>query len=548
MVKITPEEKKWIFYFAISIVIITTIPYFIAFQTAVNSSQNGSGWKFSGFLFGIEDGNSYIAKMRLGYIGNWLFRSPYTDMNQSGFLAFFPYLLLGKLVGKPALHEQLLVLFHLFRVISDFVVILATYQLISIFISSIYWRRIGLVIATVGGGLGWLSLIYNPAVLPLEFYSPESFGFLEIYGLPHLSLGRALMFWALITYLELWIRQDHQSRSFLKLSLLWFCAGLAQPLLIGLIGLIIGLHWLVGCIVEKFHFQDNSPFHNYRLVFPRILAASLLPALFLIYNIIKFSSDPYLAYWNRQNYLPSPQARVYLLSYGFFLPFAIYGGIKVWQKDSLKGGLLIPWLIVAPFLIYMPVGVQRRMIEGAWIALIILVTYGFTHIIGKYSPRYWRVWVSIGLGFTMVSSLILLVGGIKLAIKPSLPVFLPNSMVTMMETLDNISGTGNPVVLAAYETSNALPAYANVRVIIGHGPESAGGEITKKKAEAIYQSSISDGERLQFLKNHQVRFVVWGELERKLGNWNPASANYLKKISQSGDYFIYEVEETQPRY
>ena len=37
---------------------------------------------------------------------------------------------------------------------------------------------------------------------PLEFYSPETFGFLAIYGIPHLVLARALLLFALAVYLE----------------------------------------------------------------------------------------------------------------------------------------------------------------------------------------------------------------------------------------------------------------------------------------------------------------------------------------------------------
>ena len=39
-----------------------------------------------GFIFAVEDGNSYIAKMLSGVQGAWLFRTPYTSMQQGGVL------------------------------------------------------------------------------------------------------------------------------------------------------------------------------------------------------------------------------------------------------------------------------------------------------------------------------------------------------------------------------------------------------------------------------------------------------------------------------
>src|SRR5512133_2999907 len=88
---------------------VTTLPYLFAY------SQQGASWRFTGFLFGIEDGNSYIAKMLNGTAGAWLFRTPYSALPQNGVLLFFFYILLGKLAAPPGLHDQLVGMFHLTR-------------------------------------------------------------------------------------------------------------------------------------------------------------------------------------------------------------------------------------------------------------------------------------------------------------------------------------------------------------------------------------------------------------------------------------------------
>jgi hypothetical protein len=92
----------------------------LAFQT------QGEAWRFTGFVFAVEDGNSYIAKMLLGANGAWLFRTPYTADPQRGVLAFLPYLLLGKLAAGEGIHEQLVALFHLFRILAIPAAVLAT--------------------------------------------------------------------------------------------------------------------------------------------------------------------------------------------------------------------------------------------------------------------------------------------------------------------------------------------------------------------------------------------------------------------------------------
>ena len=103
------QSRKWVLIWAGIVFGITFIPYLLGFAI------QGEDWRFSGFVFGVEDGNSYIAKMINGANGDWLFRTPYTTLKQPGILAFIPYLLLGKLSAGLGQHEQLLALFQGFR-------------------------------------------------------------------------------------------------------------------------------------------------------------------------------------------------------------------------------------------------------------------------------------------------------------------------------------------------------------------------------------------------------------------------------------------------
>ena len=183
------RERNWILTASVILLFITTVPYIYAY------SQNDQ-YKFTGFLFGVEDGNSYIAKMLQGAEGEWLFRSPYTTVEQRGFLAFVPYMLIGKLTSESGQHDQLVFLFHAFRWLTGILLIFVTYLLCAQFITSITLRRMATLIAVAGGGSGWFALL-DPGHLifgiPLEVYSPETFGFLSLFGLPHLLAARAFL-------------------------------------------------------------------------------------------------------------------------------------------------------------------------------------------------------------------------------------------------------------------------------------------------------------------------------------------------------------------
>ncbi len=126
-------ERRTVLLFALIVMFITTIPYIIGY------SAQGDEYRFSGFVFGVEDGNSYIAKMLNGWSGNLLFRSPYTAYPQAGLYFYLPYLLLGKLGSPPALHEQLVALFHLFRIAAGILFICASYDFTARFVE---YRRL----------------------------------------------------------------------------------------------------------------------------------------------------------------------------------------------------------------------------------------------------------------------------------------------------------------------------------------------------------------------------------------------------------------------
>ena len=59
----TPRELRWCLLYAVLLAGLTTLPYLGA---AINAEPE---WEFTGFVFAVEDGNSYIAKMRRGSEG-----------------------------------------------------------------------------------------------------------------------------------------------------------------------------------------------------------------------------------------------------------------------------------------------------------------------------------------------------------------------------------------------------------------------------------------------------------------------------------------------
>lgn len=525
------SERKWWMWYGALVIIITTIPYYIAYSQDYHHL-------FTGFIFGVEDGNSYIAKMLSGANGNWLFKTPYSTQNQRGFLAFFPYLLLGKLTAGSAQHEQLVVLFHAYRCAASLFLIYATYQLASVLIINPSLRKICTVIATVGGGLGWLIVLDAHRLfqiqIPLEFYSPETFGFLSLLGLPHLAAARAFLFFGFIFYL----RKEQSGRTRLLASLSWLMIGFFQPLTIATGWIYISAHITFVFIIQRLLWKVSlkTMWLNWKSNILTAVLMMLASSPWVIYNLISFSSDPYLTGWVSQNIIKSPPFVDYLFSFGLMILLALPGIWMILTREK-KPALLLPAIIVLlfPLLAYVPHNLQRRFPEGIWFAMTIA---GFYMLDGT-RIRHAKTISSALLVISLISPIIILVGGIQAALTPYSPLYRSAEEINAFNFIaDNVSE--GSVIASSYKTANALPAWAPVTVMTGHGPESVNLEETERALRNFFSERFDRTEEIDFLEEFSVDFVVYGPFEHEIGNWNPDELFY-QIVYDEGQYQIYRV-------
>ena len=535
---ISNSGRRWALGFSLIVMLLTTIPYLLADQFTP------PGWRFTGFLFAVEDGNSYIAKMLSGMAGALLFRSPYSAYPQSGVLAFLPYLLLGKLAAPPAAHEQLVAIFHIFRISAGCLALLATYDFLAYYIKEEYLRRYGLALVALGGGLGWLLVVFGWSTwlgsLPLDFISPESFGFLALYGFPHLAMARAALFWGLLAYLKaVQPGAEPGPQAVFLTGGCWLLAALFQPLAALVMGAVIAAHCLV-LGVRNLWLSRRAIIPDWiawRRTLRFAMLCALIPAPFLLYNAIAFSQDPYLVAWTAQNLILSPPLPHYLLAYGLLLPFMWVGGRNLLRRQAHSGWLLVAWVCAAPFLAYAPVNLQRRLVEGVWVAMIALACSSVRGT-GKDGVS-WRSFLIIS-AFVFPSTLFLLVGGVSTSLNADTPVFRSAQETAVLEQLAARAAPGS-VVLASYATANALPAWAPLRVLAGHGPESVNLSSVQPRVENFYRDGATDAERQALIDEFRVAYVFYGPRERALGSWQPAQAAYLQLFAEQGEYAVYQV-------
>ncbi|HEY9077117.1 MAG TPA: hypothetical protein VIO61_11335 [Anaerolineaceae bacterium] len=526
--EITTDDRKWIWKFAIIVMVITTLPYIYAYVNA------GPDLEFSGFFVGAEDGNSYVAKMIRGWGGDWLFRSPYTTMLQNGMIAFVPYYLLGKLLSHPDIHTQAVVLIQLMRIAIIYPFCLLIYTLSKMIIKTEQSRRVVTVLGILGGGAGWLyplglSNLWG-SELPLEFYSPESFGFLAIFSFPHLVFAKTLL---LVGFL--WLLTSGNISSQIRTwfpGLSWFLLGFFQPLTI-----VTG--WMVACSYLLVEVVRNKAyiFKNILIVRELILKASVLlitSSPWVIYNFIAFRNDAYLKIWQQQNIILSPPIFHYLLAYIFILPLVLLGIKNIVYTRNRYGWFFITWLFIFPLLAYFPNNLQRRLPEDFWVCLCIVAGVALDSLKTRR-----RLVIPLLLA-CLLSTLIILAGSVLSITKKTLPIYHDKEFIELVKSLYKVEGY-NQKVIASYNTSNILPAYIPVFVYIGHGPESANLAHIQPAIETLYQTNQSELEKCQYLMQVSADYLIWGVEEKKLGSWRPINSPCLYETYQSSHYSLFSV-------
>lgn len=505
-------QRRWVVWFAAALAAATSLPYVLAAARGPLT--------FTGFLIGVDDGNSYIAKMLLGGNGDWLFHSPYSIELQSGALLYAPYLLLGKLLGAGASHGWYVLAFHAFRIASIGALCFGVYAFVSLFVGEVALRRLGLALATMGGGLSWLLLLAGRSEwlgsMPLDFYSPETFGYLAVFGLPHLALARALLLFAFVHYLT--GRQIHPAAT----AVLWLGLALTHLITAAIGLLLIGLHMAASLLARSF-----KP-----IQLRYWLWALLGTAPVFLYNAYALLHDEFLQAWAAQNQILSPHPLHYLLAYGLLLPMAVLA-LHEWRPSQLRL-FSLSWLIALPVLLYLPVGLQRRFAEAAWVLLVALV---LRFIDSVYTIRRRWLWL---LAFTLPSTLLLWLGALSAAWQAELPVQRSADEAAAFAALRAEAQPGE-VVLASYSVSNALPAWAPLRVLAGHGPESVHFEYYQAQVDAFFQQSTRDAERMDILRRNNIAYVVWGPQERALGDLQPSSLDYLQPWFGVGGLQVFQV-------
>src|SRR5439155_20854232 len=143
------RRLSFVLAFAAAIAALSLLPYLLAYAWAP------PGHHFAGFFFIADDATTYLAKMRQGAEGSWLWNNPYTSEPHGGVFLFSFYLLFGHLTAL--LHLPLIAAYHLARISGAIALVLAADQLCRRVLPA-ELRRLALLLVVLASGAGVLAL------------------------------------------------------------------------------------------------------------------------------------------------------------------------------------------------------------------------------------------------------------------------------------------------------------------------------------------------------------------------------------------------------
>ena len=505
--------------------ILTLIPYLLAARLAPE------GTRFSGFLINPLDGFSYLAKMKEGAEGSWLFTLPYAAQPGPGALLYIYHLFLGHVSRWTGL--PLLTIYHAARVLGAFGAFVLAYLFLEWAVGDHLAARFAWVLVLVGSGFGWITtlLFHHPVS---DMLIPESIPFLAVMSNSHFALALIgiLAVTLAVVMPELRLRSRILTGAAAGL-------GLGAVLPFSAVGpaVVLGLWVLIAWFIRERDAHDDglrSWRDQYLLPY---LSFLLMLAPWAVYDLWLSKDHPILAAWNAQNQTPSPPPWEYAIGFGVVLLLAGFGLLHRETGGRGTRSKLIVWLLAGSVLLYVPVAFQRRLSMGLFFPLCALAAYGLLW----FRDRGFRLptLALIAVALAVPSNMLVLGASVAGVAGGDRELVHSNSELRAYAWLEENAAPGS-LVLASARIGNRLPAFSDVRVLYGHPFETPDSEEMLEFVESLFRSPAAKEGLLQ-LESLGVGYVFYGPDERQLGQ--PAWIAALESAYRFEGIEIFRVPE-----
>jgi hypothetical protein len=438
---------------------------------------------FSGMYF-TTDGNTYLSFISQAREGRVLFTNMYTS-EEVPFLLLRPtYLLAGwfsLLSGVSGL-----VAYHIFRGAG---ILLFVYFLERIF--SFYFKKneynMALFFSIFASGFGYIfALLTHLGVKQygsVDLWVADANNFMLLMSHPHTIFS--LAFFAATVYFFLSWNRNPDIKKILFASFFGFLLGIEHLFDLLTIYIAIGFLMLHGLLEKKLELKHIT----------HLLIFGAITCIPVIYIFIMFTVFPQFASWDSQNTLSTPKLLHVIFGYGLMFPAFIWMAFSNFKKKpEIK--LMIFWILAVLLLIYLPLNIQRRFLEGVHIPFGILAALVFLKVYNhlmKTIPRYSKWVAAVALLFIAGTNIYHFVGYIS---PDNGRGDFPYHVSRFLEAEEHealrwlaLNAEPESIIFSTYNIGNYVPSYMNRRVYTGHWAQTIDFEKKSRDVELFYKGT-----------------------------------------------------------
>lgn len=523
------SRQEWRFPALVGIVALaSTLPgIVIGYLTAP------SGTKYAGF-FDTSAGDSltYLAAMKEGAQGHWLWHDLYTSEPHSGSVVYPFYLLLGHL--QRLTHLPPVLVFQTARVLLGFALVVLVYGFCSLFFSRRGPRRIAYLLAVFGGGISPLLLgagLLGRSVSPGLDVAIQGTGvYSTLLAPPHLAIAAI----GLLTVFGVAVPRD-RSRPHASLALA-AVAGVVCALVYPQLPLF------AACVLLAFAVWE-------RRLWPIkvALAVGLAAAPYVCYAVYLRLAHPVVSLWvGTEGAFPVGNPLTYLLV-AHTVPAVAFIVAVATRCIRLPRKAMLPvlWVTVAGIFAFAPIGV----VVLTRVLYIVSVPFGIVGCWGLLGlgrlvarPAIRRRLVTYGVlvaGLVSVFEFAIAVGAPLHQADPAGANYVPTDLYNAMVELEQ---RPPGLVMNLYSSGQFVPPFSGHGTFVGNEGQTL--DVVAKQRDAVAFFGMDDPRRSQFMHGHNISYVLVGPAERRVsdGAGNPVrDSGTFRLLFAVGDVQMYEL-------
>ncbi|MGC8838779.1 MAG: hypothetical protein ACP5UM_10225 [Anaerolineae bacterium] len=523
-----PSDRPFRFpwAWALALLALSCIPYLVAWAITPPDFQ------FGGLLANPLDGNSYLAKMRIGAQGSLRYYLIFSSEEQEGHFFYLPYLLWGNLTARLGL--PLPVAYHLGRLLGGLFFLWSAHRFLRRFAPTPTVHRLAWALVAVSSGLGWAALPFGH-IAP-DLWVPEANSFYSLFANVHFPLATGLVLWLYLLCVDPGGEHPPGRPAWGRMLLAALCGG-GMALVLPFAAL--SLYPIVAvALAWKWARARRFPWGGVWTV----LASALPVALVGAYDLAVVATDPLVRVWTEQDVNLSPPLWDVGLAYGLVGAFALWGAWRAVRAGEERATYLVLWLLANLALLYAPTALQRRLFMGLHVPLCALAALGLVDLLGWVrAPARRRFLASSLVGFSALSNLVVIAIALSGAIAHDRHYYFTRAEGEAMAWLSE-HAPPRSVVLAAPSTSLFVPVWAGLQVVYGHPLETAYAQERKEEVMQFFAGALSPQEERKWLAARRVRYLLWGPEEDALARFRPEEKPYFVPLFQAGSVRAFGVD------